>query len=575
MASKSVEEIKSESHALRGTIEETLRSESSHFSDEEYQLLKFHGTYQQDDRDQRTARKKENLDKAWMFMVRSKLPGGALTAEQYLAHDRIAGDLGNGTLRITTRQGFQLHGVLKGDLKSCIERINDSGITTWGACGDVVRNTTGSPSPFKDEAHQDAQRLAKEISDAFLAKTRAYAEIWLNGESLNRETDEPEPIYGKVYLPRKFKIGIAIPPRNDIDIYTNDLGFIAHLENGKVTGYTVVAGGGFGMTHGKTETFPALAQPLFFIPRESAVRAAIAVVTAQRDHGNRSDRKQARLKYLITERGIDWFREEVLKRLNVPVDPPKKVHWRTVSDAYGWHEQGDGKLFCTLWIEEGRIKDTEQRQWRSAFRELAEQFGFPIRLTTNCNIIFHDIDPSLKRQVTRVLTDHGIPRPEDLTETRRLGQACVALPTCGLALAESERVFHLVLDKIDEVLKELDLTKEPILVRMTGCPNGCARPYNADIAFVGRAPGKYAFYVGGSVTGERLAGLHEKTIAIEDIPAKVRELLGEFVENRRRNETFTSYWGRTHANGPVPKPEQFHVEFAQRENNKSFATAEA
>jgi sulfite reductase (ferredoxin) len=574
MASKSVEEIKSESHALRGTIEETLHGQSSHFSDEEYQLLKFHGTYQQDDRDQRTARKKENLDKAWMFMIRSKLPGGALTAEQYLAHDRIAGDLGNGTLRITTRQGFQLHGVLKGDLKSCIQRINESGITTWGACGDVVRNTTGAPSPFKDEAHLDAQRLAKEISDAFLAKTRAYAEIWLNGESLNKETDEPEPIYGKVYLPRKFKIGIAIPPRNDIDIYTNDLGFISHLENGKVTGYTVVAGGGFGMSHGKTETFPALAQPLFFVPREYAVRAAIAVVTAQRDHGNRGDRKQARLKYLIAERGIDWFRGEVLKRLNVPVEPPKKVQWRTVSDAYGWHEQGDGKLFCTLWIEEGRIKDAEQRQWRSAFRELAEKFGFPIRLTTNCNIIFHDIDPALKEQVTQILTEHGIPDPEDLTETRRLGQACVALPTCGLALAESERVFHLVLDRIDEVLKELDLTEEPILIRMTGCPNGCARPFNADIAFVGRAPGKYAFYVGGSITGERLAGLQEKTIAIEDIPAKVRDLLREFVGNRRDNETFTSYWGRTHVSGPVPKPEQFHIEFAQRENNKSFATAD-
>ena len=575
MASKSVEEIKSESHALRGTIEETLRSESSHFSDEEYQLLKFHGTYQQDDRDQRTARKKENLDKAWMFMVRSKLPGGALTAEQYLAHDRIAGDLGNGTLRITTRQGFQLHGVLKGDLKACIERINDSGITTWGACGDVVRNTTGAPSPFKDEAHLDAQRLAREVSDAFLAKTRAYAEIWLNGEQLNNETDEPEPIYGKLYLPRKFKIGIAIPPRNDIDVYTNDLGYISHLENGKVTGYTVVAGGGFGMSHGKTETFPALAQPLFYIPQEYAVQAAIAVVTAQRDHGNRADRKQARLKYLIAERGIDWFREEVLKRLDAPVESPKKVHWDTVSDVFGWHKQGDGKLFRTLWIEEGRIKDTDGRRWRSAFRKLAEKFGFPIRLTTNCNIIFHDIDPSLKNQVTRILTDHGIPKPKDLTETRRLAQACVALPTCGLALAESERVFHLVLDKIDGVLREFNLTEEPILIRMTGCPNGCARPYNADIAFVGRMPGKYAFYVGGSVTGERLAGLQERTIAIEDIPAKVRELLAEFVENRRGNETFTAYWGRTHVNGPAPEPEQFHVEFAQRENHKSLATADA
>jgi sulfite reductase (ferredoxin) len=573
MASKTVEEIKSESHALRGTIEETLSGENSHFADDEYQLLKFHGTYQQDDRDARAARKKENLDKAWIFMVRSKLPGGALTAEQYLAHDRIAGELGNGTLRITTRQGFQLHGILKGDLKACIQRINESGITTWGACGDVVRNTTGAPSPFKDETHLDAQRLAKELSDAFLAKSRAYAEIWLNGESLNKETSEPEPIYGKVYLPRKFKIGIAVPPRNDIDIYTNDLGFITHLKNGIVAGYTVVAGGGFGMTHGKTDTFPALAKPLFYVSREHAVKAAIAVVTAQRDYGNRTDRKRARLKYLIDERGLDWFRDEVLKRLDAPAEPPKKVHWDTVSDAYGWQEQGDGKLFCALWIEEGRIKDTPERKWRSAFRKIAEEFRFPIRLTTNSNIIFHDIDPSLKQKVTEILINHGIPNPEDLTETRRLAQACVALPTCGLALAESERVFHLVLNEIDEILKDYGLTDEPILVRMTGCPNGCARPYNADIAFVGRAPGKYALYVGGSITGERLAGLHEKTIAIEEIPKRVRELLGEFVENRRGNETFTSYWGRTHVNGPAPKPEQFHVEFAQR-GNKTLEVAE-
>jgi len=573
MAAKSVEEIKSQSYALRGTIQETLVGEGSHFSDDEYQLLKFHGTYQQDDRDQRVPRKKKNLDKAWMFMVRSKLPGGALTAEQYLAHDQIAGDLGNGTLRITTRQGFQLHGVLKGDLQECISRINKSGITTWGACGDVVRNTTAAPSPFKDEAHLDAQRLAKEISDTFLAKTTAYAEIWLNGEQLNRETEVAEPIYGKLYLPRKFKIGIAIPPRNDIDIYTNDLGFISNVENGIVTGYTVVAGGGFGMTHGKTETFPALAKPLFYIAREHAVQAAVAVVSAQRDFGNRNDRKRARLKYLIDERGIDWFRGEVVKRLDAPHELAKEVRWETVSDVFGWREQGDGKLFCALWIEEGRIKDTEKRKWRTAFRTIAERFGFPLRLTTNCNIIFHDIDPGAKERIAEILTAHGIPNPEDLTETRRLAQACVALPTCGLALAESERVFHLVLDKIDDILKDFGLDEEPILIRMTGCPNGCARPYNADIAFVGRMPGKYALYVGGSVTGERLAGLQEKTVTLEEIPARVRRLIEEFVQNRHGNENFSNYWGRTHVNGPAPKPEQFHFEFAQRDH-KSLAGVE-
>jgi sulfite reductase (ferredoxin) len=574
MGSKSVEEIKAESHALRGVIQKTLSADASHFSEEEYQLLKFHGTYQQDDRDQRVSRKKQHLDKAWIFMVRSKMPGGALTAEQYLAHDRIAGELGNNTLRITTRQGFQLHGVLKGDLQECIRRINLSGITTWGACGDVVRNTVAPAAPFKDEAHLEAQRLARELSDTFLAKTSAYAEIWLNGERLNADSTDDEPIYGKLYLPRKFKIGIGIPPRNDVDIYTQDLGFISHQQEGRVQGYTVVAGGGFGMSHGKTETFPALAKPLFYVEREHAVKAAVAVVTTQRDFGNRTDRKQARLKYLINERGIGWFRDEVRKRLDVPVEPAKEVTWNTVSDLLGWHEQGDGKLLCGIWIEEGRIKDTEERRWRSAFREIAQKFGLPIRLTTNCNIIFHDIEPSLKSQIAEILDQHGIPKPADLTETRRLAQACVALPTCGLALAESERIFHLVLDKIDEVLKEFDLRDEPILIRMTGCPNGCARPYNADISFVGRAPGKYAFYVGGSVTGERLVGLYEKTVAIEDIPGRVRELIEEFVNNRQGGENFTTYWGRTHVNGAAPTPDQFHAELAQRDK-KDLVGAEA
>ena len=345
MAAKNVEEIKAESHSLRGTIEETLHQDVSHFSDDEYQLLKFHGTYQQDDRDQRVTRKQQNLDKAWMFMVRSKMPGGALTAEQYLAHDRIASDLGNNTLRITTRQGFQIHGVLKGGLQDCIRRINESGLTTWGACGDVIRNTSASPAPFKNAAHLDAQRLAKELSQTFLPKTSAYAEIWLNDQRLNPDAEVDEPIYGEVYLPRKFKIGIAIPPRNDVDVYSNDLGFISNVVNGEVKGYTVVAGGGFGMSHGKVETFPALAKPLFYIEREHAVKVAVAVVTTQRDFGNRSDRKLARLKYLIDNRGLDWFRNEVVSRLNVPVEPAKEVRWDTVSDFFGWHEQGDGKAF--------------------------------------------------------------------------------------------------------------------------------------------------------------------------------------------------------------------------------------
>jgi len=564
MAVKNVEQIKAESHALRGTISQTLQGAVTHFAEEDATLLKFHGSYQQDDRDQRGKRKQENQDKAWIFMVRSKLPGGALSAKQYLDHDRIAGELGNGTLRITTRQGFQTHGVLKGDLQECIRQINETGVTTWGACGDVVRNTVAPASPIKDAAHLDAQRLAQELSRTFLARSAAYAEIWLGSEKLPANPQEGEAIYGTHYLPRKFKIGIGIPPRNDVDIYSNDLGFISHVEGGKVKGYTVVVGGGFGMSHGKTETFPALAQPLFYVGREHAVKVAIAVVMTQRDFGNREDRKQARLKYLIHSRGIEWFRDEVLKRLDCPVEAPKAIDWETVSDMLGWHGQGDGRLFCGIWVQEGRIKDSEHGKYRTAFREIAQRFGFPVRLTTNCNLIFHDIEPALQGEVTRILESYGVKKPAELTTARQIGQACVALPTCGLALAESERVFPSVLDKIDDILAELGLESEPILVRMTGCPNGCARPYNADFSFVGRAPGKYAFYVGGSVTGERLAGLREKVVLLDEIPARVKALLEEFVQNRLGQETFSDYWGRTHVNGPAPHPEQFHFELSQR-----------
>ncbi|MBV8901941.1 MAG: NADPH-dependent assimilatory sulfite reductase hemoprotein subunit [Verrucomicrobia bacterium] len=573
MPAKNVEEIKAESNGLRGSLHEEIQDgTTAHVSEEAAQLLKFHGSYQQDDRDQRIARKQQGLDKAWIFMIRAKIPGGALTAEQYLQHDRAATELGNGTLRITTRQDIQFHGVLKGNLKSCLQQINGSGITTWGGCGDVVRNTIAPAAPLKDEAHEDAQRLAHELSRKFLARSRAYAEIWLDGEKLElgapAAQGEADPIYEKHYLPRKFKIGIAIPPRNDVDIYSNDLGFISHVVDGRVLGYTVVVGGGFGMSHGKTDTYPALAKPLFYIPRDQALDAAMAVVLVQRDYGNRTDRKRARLKYLIDERGIDWFRDEVCKRFRGQTGPPRNVRWDTVGDLLGWHPQGDGRWFRGVWVQEGRVADAHGVNYKSAFRTIVERFRLPVRLTTNCNLIFADVLPEQRAEVDRILAAQGVPQPATLTPMRQTAQACVGLPTCGLALAESERAFPAVLDEIETVLSELSLSEEPILIRMTGCPNGCARPYNADIAFVGRAPGKYALYVGGSITGDRLAGLHAKTVNQEEIPARVRELLSEYVQQRLPGETFTAYWGRTHENGPAPHPSQFHVELAQRAGAK-------
>ncbi len=567
MAGDSVEQIKEKSCFLRGTIGGVLCSDATHFNEEDYQLLKFHGTYQQDDRDLRTERKKAGLDKAWIFMIRTKLPGGSITATQYLALDRLTEEVANGTLRITTRQGIQFHGVLKSKLKECIARINKSGVATWGACGDVVRNTMGPASPLHTPQHQDAQKLAKEMSNTFLARSHAYTEIWLNGEKLDLGKsfhEEEELVYGKYYLPRKFKIGIAIPPQNDVDIYTQDIGFITHAPQGEVEGYTMLVGGGFGMTHGLIKTYPVLAKPLFYVKREHAVAAAIAIVTVQRDYGNREDRKRARLKYLIEERGMDWFRTEVQSRLKMPTEAPKPFVFTTVADMLGWHEQGDGRLFCGIWVSEGRIKDTETVRYRSGFRKIAESFGFPICLTPNCNILFCNIEPVQRATVDQVLREFGIPLPDGLTEARKMSHACVALPTCGLALAESERVFPSVMDEIDKILRALKLEKEPILIRMSGCPNGCSRPYNADIAFVGRAPGKYAFFVGGSMIGDRLVGLERKVLEMKDIPSVIKFYLEEFVVNRKNKETFTEYWRRTHPIGPRPIPEQFHLELAER-----------
>jgi sulfite reductase (ferredoxin) len=582
MSSHSVEDIKFQSRQLRGTIAETLKSDASHFSDDDYQLLKFHGSYQQDDRDERVPRKKAGLDKAWQFMVRTKQPGGDITASQYLALDQLAEQIANGTLRITTRQGIQFHGILKVSLKEAMQRIHESGLTTWGACGDVVRNTMGPGAPMDTPAHRAATLLAKQLSDTFLSKSTAYAEIWLNGEKLEQEAGKEveDPIYGKYFLPRKFKIALAIPPSNDVDVYSNDLGFIAQTAaDGTVEGYSVVVGGGFGMSHGQTKTYPALAKPLFFVKSEDVIDAAIAIVTTQRDYGDRTDRKHSRLKYLVDERGVDWFRAEVVSRMKNAPEPFRPARFTTVGDMMGWNEQGNGKLFVCIHVEMGRIKDADGRNYQTAFREIAKTFGFPIRLTPNANILFYDIDPSLKDQVNEILARHGVPQSEGFTEARKTAHACVALPTCGLALAESERAFPGWLDGIDAVLRELGLEKEPILFRMTGCPNGCARPYNADFAFVGRAPGKYAFFVGGAITGDRLAGLEAKVVPGDQIPQTVRPYLEKFKNDRLEGETFSEYWGRTHKNGEAPHPDQFHVELQERAarlaKEKEAATAVA
>lgn len=569
MSKLSVEEIKAQSRGLRGRIVETIESGATHFEEEEYQLMKFHGSYQQDDRDLRPERRKQGLDKAWSFMIRSKMPGGRLTAEQYIVHDDLAEKLGNRNMRLTTRQGIQLHGILIGGLKEVIASVVSTGLTTWGACGDVVRNTMGPASPIDDVAHRDAQRLTEEITVIFLAKATSYAEIWLDGEKLdlNQTQDAPDEIYGTEYLPRKFKIGISIPPRNDVDIFSQDIGMAPVVVDGVVTGYNLWVGGGFGMTHGMENTRPVLAKPLGFVARPHVVSAVKGIVLTQRFHGNREDRKQSRLKYLVEKQGIEWMREQVASHMDAGsrIEPLVPMTFTTVSDQIGWHEQGDGRLFRCVHVPQGRIEDREDgRHFRSAFRELAENLGLPSIVTPNANLIWHDIEPARREAVEAVLKKHGLPDESQFTAARQVGHACVALPTCGLSLAESERVFSGLLDSVDDILRDLGLADEPLLIRMTGCPNGCARPYNSDIAFVGRAPKKYAMYVGGSHRGDRLAGLYQKSIGFDDIPAAIRALLDAFARDRQPGETFTDYWGRTQEIGPEPDPMQFHLELTER-----------
>ncbi|MBV6499584.1 MAG: Sulfite reductase [NADPH] hemoprotein beta-component [Prosthecobacter sp.] len=585
MSKASVEEIKLASAGLRGQLAEQFADTSTpNIPEDSNILLKHHGSYQQDDRDVRAERNKQKLDKAWSFMIRSKMPGGRITARQWMIHDDLCSKA-MGNMRLTNRQGIQLHGVLKGGLKEVIQHVCHSGLSTMGACGDVVRNTMGPAAPIKDKVHADTQRLTEEISQRFLWRSSAYADIWLDGEkvepnwikdpevnpAVREATKAPEgddPIYGKVYLPRKFKIGVAIQPCNDVDVYSQDVGFVPHVVDGDVEGYTITVGGGFGMSHGQLSTRPFLAQPLLYVKRAHVVDVCEAIVTSQRDHGNRTERKNARLKYTVQSMGLDGFRAEVVSRLpGIETFPPKELKFDTVEDTLGWHEQGDGRLYCSVYVSMGRIADREGGpQYRSAFAEIATKLDLPFIVTPNTNLIIADIDPAQKDAVNEILARHGIVHADEagFTRARKVAHACVALPTCGLALSESERALPGLMDKIDPVLKELGLEDEPILFRMTGCPNGCGRPYNADFGFVGRAPNKWAMFVGGSIRGNRLAGLEYKSVTGEDIPGKVREILEAFKAERQPGEIFADWFGRTRVKGEEPAPEQFHIELAER-----------
>ena len=537
-----VEQIKQASRGLRGSLAPELAADTSHFEDEAAQLLKFHGVYQQDDRDARRQRSDAGLEPDYTFMVRCKIPGGVLTAEQYLVLDELAGRYGNGSLRVTTRQDNQFHGVVKGELKATMRALNDALVTTLGACGDVQRNVMCCPAPLPGALRDEVLQMARRISEHLLPRTRAYHEIWLNGEQLGSGAGagapnlEPDPIYGERYLPRKFKTAIAFPDDNCTDVYSNDLGFLAIPDGGRIAGFNVLVGGGLGMTHGKKLTYPRLADPLGFAAPEDVIQVAEAVLTVQRDYGDRHDRRHARLKYLLDDRGLEWFRTQVEQRLGRPLPPPAPVGVSDVHDHLGWHDQGGGRSFYGLFVENGRILDTSDVRLRTAVRRIVQLFGAGVHFTPQQNVLLTGIPDGRRAALEAVLGHHGVRSAGAISTVRRWSMACPALPTCGLALAEAERALPGVIDELEGELERLGLADLRLTVRMTGCPNGCARPYTADLAFVGRSADKYTIFVGGSVLGTRLATAYADLVPRHRLVARVRPLLERYRAERLPGE---------------------------------------
>jgi sulfite reductase (NADPH) hemoprotein beta-component len=540
------ERIKEASAYLRGTLADGLSDDiTGSIVEDDAQLVKFHGMYLQDDRDLRGERSAKKMEKAFAFMLRVRISGGVLTAAQWLKLDKIARDYGNHTMRITTRQTVQLHGVIKSNLKATMRGIDAAALSTIAACGDVNRNVMCNPNPHQSKAHRAAYDLAVALSNHLVPRTPAYREIWLDGERIAGGEDEVvEPIYGKTYLPRKFKIGVAVPPSNDIDVFANDLGFIAIVDKkGNVTGWNVAVGGGMGMTHGEPQTYPRTADVMGFCTTKDAIAVAEAVVTVQRDWGDRSDRKHARLKYTIDDRGLDAFRAEVETRAGVKLGAPKPCTFTSNGDRYGWTTSEDGRHHLTLFIENGRVLDAPGKPMLTGMRKIAELHDGGIHLTPNQNAIIANVADKDRAAIDKLAREHGLLPP--LTGLRRNAMACVALPTCGLAMAESERYLPALVGKLERVAAQAGLADVPITVRMTGCPNGCARPYVAEIAFVGKSPGHYNVYLGAGFAGDRLNSPFRVGLTEDEILRELTPILQRFGRERTPGEHFGDFVIRT------------------------------
>lgn len=558
-----VEDIKRRSNYLRGSLVETLEDRiTGSIPEDDNRLMKFHGSYMQDDRDLRNERHKQKLEPAYQFMLRVRAAGGVVTPEQWLMMDRVAQKYANGTIRLTTRQSFQLHGVLKWNMKSTIQEVNEAMLSTLAACGDVNRNVMCNPNPYQSEIHSEVYEWARMLSSHLDPRSRAYHEIWLDGEKIVdslKEGEEQEPIYGPVYLPRKFKIGMAVPPSNDVDVFSQDLGFIAIIEDGQLKGFNVSVGGGMGMTHGDSLTYPQVAKVIGFCKPEQIVDLAEKTVMIQRDYGDRAVRKHARFKYTIDDRGIDWFVNELTSRLGWKLEEAKPYHFDHNGDRYGWVKGSNGKWHFTLFIQNGRVKDESDYLLMTGLREIAQIHNGDFRLTANQNLIIANVSSHKKKKIEDLIKRYGLTDGNHYSALRRNSMACVALPTCGLAMAESERYLPTLLDKIDVILEENGLREEDIVIRMTGCPNGCARPMLAEIAFIGKAPGKYNMYLGGGFSGHRLNKLYKENIGEAEILDSLRPLMKQYAQEREQGEHFGDFVIRAGYVKEVLDGQQFHA----------------
>jgi sulfite reductase (ferredoxin) len=557
-----VEGIKERSNFLREPVATQVLEDTTHFTEEAVQLLKFHGSYQQDNRDNRV----KGQEKDYQFMLRTRNPGGFVPPQLYLALDKLSDEYGNHTLRVTTRQGFQLHGILKKNLKAAIATIVKNMGSTLGACGDLNRNVMAPPAPFKNRPdYQYAWEYANHIADLLTPQTGAYYEIWLDGEKIISGEESPEvkaarqrngngtvihnseePIYGTYYMPRKFKVGVTVPGDNSVDLYTQDLTLVVITnDRGDLTGFNVFAGGGLGRTHNKEETFARVADEICYVDKDDVYDLVKAIVATQRDYGDRTDRRHARLKYLIHEWGVDQFRAQVEAYFGKSVAPFQPLPEFKYYDFLGWHEQGDGKLFLGISVENGRVKDEGSFQLKTALRKIVEQFNLPMRLTPHHNIIFYDIEPDNQAAIQEILQLSGVvDDPNKIEPLVRYAMACPALPTCGLAITESERAIPGILSRIRTLLDKLGLQNEHFVVRMTGCPNGCARPYMAELGFVGSAPESYQVWLGGSPDQTRLAQPYIERLHDNDIESFLEPIFVYFKNFRKYEESFGDFCHR-------------------------------